>query len=292
MVTTSSSGWANPWAEGATDVPAGVVLNVCLVMTNSLPVYMTHLELADGEFSVVFSQNGSPVAYSRSRISDEVLFLDVADSCLYAAVELGNTTGITVRSDTSVRVNPSNILVTEPVVKDKNTITVRQDGIVETARLSTDYSLQIDPRLSARYFEDTKVVKISLNEEAHRGVLDAFVSVEPPTDRIITVNHVRPDADGIVNINIRTTAGDLTMTTSENIPILTISSDIAPCDSSDVIDKYISPSVVRNFAYMPLDEAYEFDDASKAYRRNTIDLLSKYNKLDERYDVVTESQHV
>lgn len=292
MSTTSSLRWANAWADGATDIPAGAILNVCLVMANTLPVYMTELEISNGILSVVFSQNGEAVAYGNTRDGDDVLFLDVTGSCLYATLELGALEGLEVRSTSSVKINPSNVLVTEPVSYDKAKVTVTQDGVKEETLLYYDYELRIDPRLSVEYDEDAKKVIISLGEEEHRGLLDIFISVDPPISKIMTINHVRPNSDGFVDLHISTTAGELTFSKSATIPMITISSTITPCVATiDVIDKYIAPNVVRSFSYMPLDDAYD-KGADGGYIRNTSKNLIQYNKLDPRYDIIETSQNI
>lgn len=292
MSTTSSLRWANAWADGATDIPAGAILNVCLVMANTFPVYMTELEISNGNLSVVFSQNGEAVAYGNTRDGDDVLFLDVTGSCLYAALELGALEGLEVRSTSSVKINPSNVLVTEPVSYDKAKVTVTQDGVKEETSLYSDYTLMVDPRLSVEYKEDTKAVIISLGEEEHRGLLDIFISVDPPLSKIMTINHVRPGLDGFVDLHISTTAGELSFSKSATIPMITISSTITPCAATtDVIDKYIAPNVVRSFSYMPLDDAYN-KGVDGGYIRNTSENLIQYNRLDERYDIVGTSQNI
>ena len=292
MSTTSSLRWANAWADGATDIPSGAILNVCLVMANTLPVYMTELEISNDILSIVFSQNGEPVAYGNTRDGDDVLFLDVAGSCLYAALELGALEGLEVRSTSSVKINPSNVLVTEPVSYDKAKVTVTQDGVKEETSLYSDYELRVDPRLSVEYDEEDKAVIISLGEEEHRGLLDIFISVDPPISKVMTINHVRPDLDGFVDVYISTTAGELSFSKSATMPIITISPTITPCGATtDVIDKYIAPDVVRSFPYMPLDDAYD-KGADGGYIRNTSKNLIQYNKLDPRYDIIETSQNI
>lgn len=277
MGITNSFKWSNTWAEGAPNIPTGLILNVCLVTSGLSTVYMSNLDVSDGVLSVSFSQGGNIIAYGEGTEADGVLFLSTANDCSYAALELGSLQGVELHSTESVKISPSSILTTERRKAPKATVTVVQDGIEETAILA-DHLLRIDPRLVAVYEEDTKTVKIMLSATEHRSLLDAIVSVDPPIHKVTTVNHIRPNAEGFVDINISTAAGELSFTKSAKIPLVTISSDITPCASTDIIDRYIGPAVVRNFSYLPLDDAYT-DGV-----RNTMDNLGKYNKLDAHYD--------
>lgn len=293
MESIESSFGYNAWGLGASKVPLGAVLNIGLVMTNKLDVYVSSLEISDGLLSIVITQNGKVIASGNAETEDSVLFLTTEDPCLFGVVEVGSLTGKNKKVSSAIKVNPKNILMVPKVHNKKNTVTIKQDGVTEVVNLTKVYSLSIDPRFDTSYNEDNKELTLSMSEESHRGLMSMYVDAEPSITRLTTVNHVRPDADGLVHVTISNAIGGLSMSVDERVPILTINSTLSPCVSEDPIDKYISPDNVRTFSYMPLDEAYVKPDIiegnssglTQKHRRNTFELLAKYNKISENHDL-------
>ena len=283
MLNTVST---NTWGVESSQVPAGVILGVSVVVESRFPVYLTALTCDGTSISMSLSQAGEVIAHGVSDHGDDVMFLSTQGSCSYAAVEIGDITGHSIDVKHPIEINSSSVLVSRQNKYKKDSVTVRQDGVAETVELTADYRLKVDPRFTAQYDDTTATLTLSMSEESHRSLVSLFIDVYPDTGYVTTINNVKPGDDGIVHITIgNPDVTDLTFYRAENIPMLTLHSAISTCDTEDPIDKYISPTNVRNFSYMPLDEAYKLSDGVRTGERDTIKLLMEpYNKLDSNYD--------
>lgn len=274
----------NSWGDGTVRIPGGVILGLSIVIFDSRQsVYLSSLTVSDNVLSLTLSQNGKVIAHGTTDKEDSVLFLETKHPCSSAQVCVGSFRGLDIKTSKQSKINPACILVAPAPAVAEARIRVVQDGVEDIAILNKDYNLVVDYRFSADYSEESKTLTLSLPEEVHRELMVSYSYAEPAVDKIVTINHTKPDKDGVVHLEISNGSGVLTFNLSENAPVLTIGSDMSPCVEEDIIDSYIAPNIVRTFSYMPLDEAYAKDEETKKYVRDTFTLLADVNKIDEMF---------
>jgi hypothetical protein len=278
----------NYWGVDSSDIPGGVILGLSFVIVEKRQtVYLSSLTVKDNALSLSFSQNGKTIAHGTTTQENSVLFLETISPCSYAAVDVGAFYGMDIDSERSIKIKPTCVLVSPLPPVEENTLRVTQDGVSDTVKMTKDYTLLVDYKFSCDYDEESKELFIKLSEEKHRELTVAYSYIDPVVRRVTSINHAKPDDNGVIYLTIRNTTGNLSLGVSDEAPILTISSDLSPCISEDVIDSYISPDLVRSFSYMPLDEAYDKVEDSGKHIRNTFSNLIGSNKIDPMFDRIS-----
>lgn len=270
MSITNNSYFYNSWAVDDTTVPAGVILNISVTTTSTYPIYLVKLTINSGEMSLSLSQDDTIVAKGVVKQGAGTVFLETSGSVLQAAVEVGDIKGISFKTKEEIKISDICIQYVGKISTDQRTLKVFQDGIEDYVSLWRDYELLVDNRFSVEYLDGT--VTLYLPEEERRMLVAKVVEVLPTTALLTSVNNTPPDSEGVITLHLRNSeAPDLSVDTESGSNAAVIKTGLSPCPSIDVIDDYISPSLPREFSYMPLDDAYDSvtNEGIILYTRNT-----------------------
>ena len=177
--------------------------------------------------------------------------------------------------DTSVHINPA--LVHDYDVNDVSTgktkLTVISDGYtVFNETLDRNITLRTEGAVLRYALSDgTAIVQATADTGSDLFSRNETLDVSPVIGAIRSINHIYPDANGVITITID--ADGLSMAGNNRCVSLKATDELnAKLAPEDYLDKYLTPNDGRELPYYTLDDVYMIG-GTRGTQRNTFEVL-------------------
>lgn len=276
----------NSWAiTPLYGLPAGVIVDLSFSIPKN---YSNDIELITAKVS---SQNIS-LAFQLGRsnhivdVTTNVVGTPISMNCpegVIANVLIGyipQQSGDLLDAGKSVKINPAVIQTynsSSDIAKQHLFVSV-DDDIIFDDYLTTDIVLIGGNGILIQKKDN----EFTASKLAEIGVGVNTVLVPETTKKVYRINNTPPNSSGEVSLTISIPRLSLTPTLSAQDPsygILDTTADgiLKLLEPEDVIDKHVSPKVIRDYPYLPLDDAYVDSSGNLGSVRRVMETLGADN---------------